>query len=63
MKIYTIYWNQKPISEFIYTTFLSLVPSLLNPETLFEQTPWGPLEMNEEYMNTEDIIISKAKYK
>ena len=41
MQIHTIYWNQKPFSEFIYNTFLSLVPSLLNPKTPFERTPWG----------------------
>jgi hypothetical protein len=37
----TIHWKQKLVSEFMYNTFLSLVPSLLNPETQFERTPWG----------------------
>lgn len=41
MQMQTIHWKQKLVSEFIYNTFLSLIPSLLNPETLFERTPWG----------------------
>jgi hypothetical protein len=38
---YTIYWEQKAFSEFVYNTFLSLIPYILNPETEFERTPWG----------------------
>jgi hypothetical protein len=41
MQMHTIYWKQKLVSEFIYNTFLSLVPSILNLETPFERTPWG----------------------
>lgn len=41
MQLQTIHWKQKLVSEFIYNTFLSLVPSILNPETPFEKTPWG----------------------
>jgi len=41
MQLYTIHWKQKLVSEFIYNTFLSLVPSIIDPETPFERTPWG----------------------
>lgn len=41
MQFHTIHWKQILVSEFIYNTFLSLIPSLLNPETPFERTPWG----------------------
>ena len=39
--MYTIYWNQEVLPQYMYNTFLSLLPPLLNPETEFEITPWG----------------------
>lgn len=39
--MYTIHWTQKAFSEFVYNTFLALIPSILNPDTTFERTPWG----------------------
>jgi hypothetical protein len=39
--MYTIYWNHRVLPDFMYNTFLSLLPAILNPETEFEITPWG----------------------
>jgi hypothetical protein len=39
--MHTIHWKQKAFSEFVYNTFLSLIPPLLNPDTTFERTFWG----------------------
>lgn len=39
--MYTIYWNQEVLPDYMHNTFISLLPPLLNPETEFEITPWG----------------------
>lgn len=39
--MYTIHWKQLAFSEFVYNTFLTLIPSILNPDTTFERTSWG----------------------
>jgi hypothetical protein len=39
--MYTIYWNQEVLPHYMYNTFLSLLPPILNPKTEFEITPWG----------------------